>query len=562
LSPLNIREWPDAQIACFVGPARPISRGTVFGGELSQTEFAIALARGTPNPERVVFVTNLGQDSTFSNLLRNQISGPWPRVISIERSADILRQSTVWHDAIGSSRAFRLRAQLGLTKKAVVTTTPHCLSYAHLRRSLFGDIIRSGTQNYDRVFANSRASAIATAKLFEMSALDEGAEFEGSIEICPLGVESRFGEATAEARKIARRRLRIPANALVLLAQARRSATDKSDLAPLFAAVKQLVHRFPNLLLLVVGPELTDPYELGDSESRLADCIRTYGIENNVQFLGLVPDSARHSTYACADIFVSLADSLQETLGRTPLEAMSAGIPQVLSDWDGYRDSAVDGQTGFLIPTYWDACDRDLTFADFGSPWQPTHLALAQSVVVDTRILLTRLESLLRSQALRAEMAHNSVRRAHGSFTWDAVLPSYGAAWADAHRQRLSAVSTFSSEHKAAGRGTKRAQTAAASYSDVFSAYPTRMDALDLHVRRGVLPENAVAMLIRTAPTILDPAALEKDSKTASEALAANESMRLRDLLASPNDEDGAAMRRLLWLFKQGILESAATGGA
>ena len=31
---------------------------------------------------------------------------------------------------------------------------------------------------------------------------------------------------------------------------------------------------------------------------------------------------------------------------------MASGLPVVASDWDGNRDQVVDGETGFLIPTY------------------------------------------------------------------------------------------------------------------------------------------------------------------------------------------------------------------
>ena len=55
--------------------------------------------------------------------------------------------------------------------------------------------------------------------------------------------------------------------------------------------------------------------------------------------------------WAGADIFVSLVDNVQESFGLTPIEAMAAGLPVVVSDWDGYRDTARNGEDGFLIPT-------------------------------------------------------------------------------------------------------------------------------------------------------------------------------------------------------------------
>src|ERR1700760_3430249 len=55
--------------------------------------------------------------------------------------------------------------------------------------------------------------------------------------------------------------------------------------------------------------------------------------------------------WAGADVFLSLVDNIQETFGITPLEAMAAGLPVVVSDWDGYRSTVRDGIEGFLIPT-------------------------------------------------------------------------------------------------------------------------------------------------------------------------------------------------------------------
>ena len=57
------------------------------------------------------------------------------------------------------------------------------------------------------------------------------------------------------------------------------------------------------------------------------------------------------SAWRAADIFVSLSDDIQETFGLTPVEAMAASLPCVVSDWNGYKDTVADGETGFRIPT-------------------------------------------------------------------------------------------------------------------------------------------------------------------------------------------------------------------
>ena len=59
----------------------------------------------------------------------------------------------------------------------------------------------------------------------------------------------------------------------------------------------------------------------------------------------------RYGVWRAADIFTSLSDNIQETFGLVIIEAMSCGLPVVASDWNGYRDLVVDGETGFLVPT-------------------------------------------------------------------------------------------------------------------------------------------------------------------------------------------------------------------
>ena len=52
-----------------------------------------------------------------------------------------------------------------------------------------------------------------------------------------------------------------------------------------------------------------------------------------------------------ADIFVSLADNIQETFGLSVIEAMASSLPLVVSDWNGYKDLVNHGFNGFRIPT-------------------------------------------------------------------------------------------------------------------------------------------------------------------------------------------------------------------
>lgn len=41
----------------------------------------------------------------------------------------------------------------------------------------------------------------------------------------------------------------------------------------------------------------------------------------------------------------------QETFGQAPIEPMAAGLPVVVTDWDGRRDTVRHGEDGILVPT-------------------------------------------------------------------------------------------------------------------------------------------------------------------------------------------------------------------
>src|ERR1700676_1499624 len=105
---------------------------------------------------------------------------------------------------------------------------------------------------------------------------------------------------------------------------------------------------------------------------------------------------------ASADVLLSPSDSVQESFGLTPIEAMSSGLPQIVADWDGYRDTVVDGEPGFRVPTYWTDCSGDLRDTGTISGWTFDHLCLGQSVAIDISKMCERIQLLADNEDLRA----------------------------------------------------------------------------------------------------------------------------------------------------------------
>ena len=62
---------------------------------------------------------------------------------------------------------------------------------------------------------------------------------------------------------------------------------------------------------------------------------------------GADPDQ-RSAARSGADVFLFLIDNIQETFGLAPIEGMAAGLPLLVSDWDGMKDT-VTPDVGFRV---------------------------------------------------------------------------------------------------------------------------------------------------------------------------------------------------------------------
>lgn len=106
----------------------------------------------------------------------------------------------------------------------------------------------------------------------------------------------------------------------------------------LIQAVSQLVKRYPNTVLLVVGK--------GELKEKLQEMVHKMGLQENVRFLGLRRDIP--NLLNCMDVFVF--PSLWEGTPLALLEAMLMGLPVVASSVDGILEIVEDGKNGILVP--------------------------------------------------------------------------------------------------------------------------------------------------------------------------------------------------------------------
>jgi hypothetical protein len=205
------------------------------------------------------------------------------------------------------------------------------------------------------------------------------------------------------------------------------STNDKADLLPLIEVFREIVadHPASSLLLVIAGT----PRE--ESLHHLMQYVNSVGLGHKVVVIEQFPEEKKHILFGAADVFVSPVDNVQESFGITPAEAMACGVPQVVSDWNGYRDIVEHGVTGFRVATYWTRCDSEIRKSSFVSSRDSTHLRLAQSVAIDTRVLRSCLESILFNDVLRTKMSIASRQRALTHYNWRNIIAKYEELWID-----------------------------------------------------------------------------------------------------------------------------------
>jgi len=109
----------------------------------------------------------------------------------------------------------------------------------------------------------------------------------------------------------------------------------------LFEAYKKVIEKFPNTVLLVVGPT-----DIQKKDSFNFDIVKNFGIENNVIFLGERTDV--DELFSLMDIFV--LPSHREGFPHSIMEASAMAKPVITTNVRGCREAIEPDITGILIP--------------------------------------------------------------------------------------------------------------------------------------------------------------------------------------------------------------------
>jgi len=87
--------------------------------------------------------------------------------------------------------------------------------------------------------------------------------------------------------------------------------------------------------------------------ARLRQLIEDYGLADDVTYLpAKLTDDELAQAYRACDVLLHPTNSIDENFGYAPIEAMASGVPVVGCAYGGLKDTVIDGETGFLAPTW------------------------------------------------------------------------------------------------------------------------------------------------------------------------------------------------------------------
>jgi glycosyltransferase involved in cell wall biosynthesis len=174
------------------------------------------------------------------------------------------------------------------------------------------------------------------------TALKERICRSGKIKHLGNGIDlQRFNRANIDAQLInqKRRELGLPSDARVVGFVGRLVA--EKGILELLQATRIVAQYIPAVRLLIVGP-----IDEGKSDALRPVITRDYDVSDLCVFTGLRQDMPE--LYALMDVFV--LPSHREGFPRSPMEASAMGIPCVVTNIRGCRESVEQGCNGILVP--------------------------------------------------------------------------------------------------------------------------------------------------------------------------------------------------------------------
>jgi glycosyltransferase involved in cell wall biosynthesis len=432
------------------------------------------------------------------------------------------------------------------------------------------NLITAPVQPWDAVICTSTAVKNNVERLLQAQVnylqerLGIGKLILPMVPVIPLGIHAQDFVFSDLQKSSARQAIEADSNTLVVLFMGRLSFHAKAHPLAMYQALQKAAQsaklQGQKVVLVECGWHANEFIDKAYQEAAKLAC-------PDVKVITLDGRKAtdRQTAWASADVFCSLSDNIQETFGIVPIEAMAAGLPVVVSDWDGYKDTVRHEVDGFRIPTTMPAAGMAADLA-YRHALEIDNYDMycghtCSLIAVDIEAAALAFEKLFASKELRARMGADGRARAQQVYDWRVIIAQYETLWAEQARLRIAA------------QEASRPADAAPLNNVSSAAWPARLDpfyAFETYATHR-LSEDTLLELVRTdaqqaieaanayrklnmvnfAKQVL-PRSEEVAQVLMNASLGSQSAQSLLDNI--PSDRKFIVFRSLAWMLKMGLL--------
>ena len=431
--------------AIFFEPdAYLLSEPKLMGRQAAGNSFLRAAVAGREMHPLYAYTPNQKSAAIFTNLVQtidSTASAQWIPAHRLDLLHDI---GTLYLPGPGIDTAAKLRLRAGNSAYSIVGVTHTTAS--HRAMDAITSLLTAPVMPWDALICTSTA-VLETVKLLLNAEIEAlywrfGSQLKitlPQLPVIPLGIHCDDFDFDANDRAKARSALMIGDDEIVLVFVGRLSFHAKAHPHAMYLAAQAVAENTgKKITLLQCGWFSNDAIKASfiDGAAQFCPDVRALFVD------GREPTLARYC-WAGADIFISLSDNIQETFGITPIEAMASGLPVIVTDWNGYKDTVREGVDGFRIPTWMPPPNLGENFAknhEAGTLTYDIYCGLTcQTISVSMNVLVEKLTVLVENADLRQKMGNAGKQWARMQFDWRVIYAQYQTLYAQLQTLRHSA---------------------------------------------------------------------------------------------------------------------------
>jgi glycosyltransferase involved in cell wall biosynthesis len=463
----------------FLREAYEMTGKALMGREVANAGLLQAWVRHADVDRLYGFAPTGKQTTAFLNHIKNAGDAHTlqPLVVPFHHPDGLAEAGAVFHPGPNVAPLAWTRRRFEQRNWSIVGVT-HTTSIDRVMQVL-GHLLVAPMQPWDALVCPSTAVKAMVLRLLSnyggyLRARSGGGDWVPAFEmpVIPFGIDAAaldpLTPAAASARAAWRARLNIRAEDIAILWVGRLTHAYKANPWPMYLAAERVARDSGKRIHLVEAgwfPNSRVRAAFNQAFAAAAPSVTRHLLDGR-------DHEVRRSIWFACDIFYSLVDNIQETFGLTPVEAMAAGLPVIVSDWDGYRDAVRDGVDGIRVPTLVPPAgageDLAMLYETDAEDYVTYCFRTACATAVDVRVASEALNSLAINPHLRALMGASGRRRATQVYDWPKVIRQYQALLRSLTARRASQAELCARGHGAPANPLRDDPFRS------FEAYPTR----------------------------------------------------------------------------------------